>query len=246
MAWDDDKATGDDITADEWNAHVIDQKTPDFKRINVFRSDTTFDTINLDSVFVEVIGGGGGSGGVAGGTGETRLSGGGGGGGYAADEVDVSTLDSVSVTVGQGGSGGAAGDNDGAAGGDSSFGGFVSAEGGGFGPAGSDNLSLGQVVGGGGGNGTAGAIQISGGDPEFAFRSTTISGITSLSSGGATVYASNNRKNRLDINDNPTQIGFSILDDEIGHGAHGSGVVDSSTDIPGNEGANGAVIVYYS
>jgi len=246
MAWDDVKATGNEITADEWNNHVTDQKTPDFDTIEVYRSDTTLDTTNLDNVFVEVIGGGGGSGGVAGGTGETRLSGGGGGGGYAADSVDVSTLNSVSITVGSGGAGGASGNNDGSAGGNSSFGGFVSAEGGGFGPAASGDLSLGQVVGGEGGDGTAGAIQISGGDPEFAFRSTTITGITSLSSGGATVYASNNRKNRLDVNDNPTQIGFSILDDEIGHGAHGSGVVDTTADIFGNEGADGAVIVYYS
>jgi hypothetical protein len=81
-------------------------------------------------VRVTVVGGGGGGGGLDGNSNNQELfSGSGGGGGTAISMIDVSSVSSVSVTVGAGGAGGATA-NDGATGGTSSFGSYLSATGG--------------------------------------------------------------------------------------------------------------------
>jgi hypothetical protein len=99
------------------------------------------------AIYAEVVGGGGGGGGVDGqGSGTTGIAGAGAGGGYSA--VLVTDLNqSFKYTVGSGGSGGAAGDNVGSAGGTSFFYGGESG-----------NTVLAQATGGGGGTGATAAV----------------------------------------------------------------------------------------
>lgn len=140
--------------------------------VQIFSADGTW-TKPADVLIVDlhVVGGGGGGGsGRRGSTTTTRGGGGGGGGaGVSWGTLDVSNLAStVAVTVGAGGTGGAAvtaddtDGNAGAAGGNSSFGSYVSAQGGGAGGGGTTaggtsgaNASNGFASGGAGGPGSA-------------------------------------------------------------------------------------------
>lgn len=91
---------------------------------------------------VTVIGGGGG------GAFDASRPGGGGGGGVAIGLVDLSEVNSVTVTVGAGGTGGQTGQSLGAGGGSSSFGSFLSATGGTGGDKSGNAAASGQGVGG--------------------------------------------------------------------------------------------------
>lgn len=86
------------------------------------------------AIEVRVVGGGGGSGNVYCATSQyTAGSGGGGAGGISMELINVTAVNSVAVTVGAGGAGGAASNsvaNAGATGGTSSFGAYLSATGG--------------------------------------------------------------------------------------------------------------------
>lgn len=111
--------------------------------------------VNASStVFVECWGGGGGGGGSLGGG--THRAGGGGGGAYLSRTFKASDLTStVSVTIGVGGTGGAAGGaNNGIAGGNTTFGSYLTAYGGGGG--GYANGAGNEGSGGGGGGATGG------------------------------------------------------------------------------------------
>lgn len=121
--------------------------------VEVFTSSGTF-TVPSDVSAVKVIVVGGGAGGHFSG-GATIPVAGGGAGGAAIEYITSSLGSSVSVTVGAGGTGGTSGDNDGTAGGTSSFGAFCSASGGG--------VASGSA-GGAGGIGSGGDINIRGGD----------------------------------------------------------------------------------
>lgn len=114
----------------------------------------------FNGILVWCVGGGGGGGGTAT---ASRVGGGGGGGGGAFRNLsasDLSATSSVNITVGAAGTGGAAGNNDGVAGGTSSFGTFITCTGGGGGNDGGSGSSGGAGgVGSGGnvnGNGRAG------------------------------------------------------------------------------------------
>lgn len=41
MAWDDDKATNDELTSDEWDAHVTDQKNRGYNSLSSVTADHT-------------------------------------------------------------------------------------------------------------------------------------------------------------------------------------------------------------
>lgn len=134
-------------------------------RINVFNNSGTWTKqSDVGSIIVHVIGGGGGGG--------SNVGGGGGAGGYSMKFISAASLSaSEPVTVGSGGSGGAGGTaNDGASGGGSSFGAYLSATGGGGGaqsggPGGLPGVGSGgdiNLSGGGGGTGQVSGTYISG------------------------------------------------------------------------------------
>lgn len=138
----------------------------------VVQTSTTFPvpgtytpTPNMQYCIVELVGGGGGGGGVASTDANTAAAAaGGGGGGYArrlltAAQIGVSQV----ATIGVGGTGGAAGNNNGIAGGTTSLGALLSATGGsgGNGTAGATVTSS-TAAGVGGGVGSSGDINLQG------------------------------------------------------------------------------------
>lgn len=130
-----------------------------FSQRVVFTSNGTFSKgsyTGIRAVKVMCVGGGGGSGGCATtAAAQGATSGGGGGGCYAEKWILAGALaSSVTVTVGNGGSAGAAGANAGGNGGDSSFG-TACIGGGGAGSGGA--TASGSTTGAGGGTTTAGA-----------------------------------------------------------------------------------------
>lgn len=130
-------------------------------------------------VIIQMWGGGGGAGGVD--TSASARSGAGGGGAFLEIRKKLSDLSSTeSVTVGSGGTGGAAGVNNGTAGGSSSFGSHGTAYGGGFGSANSGSVQGAGGGGGGifsvGGNGTIGSNGGAGGNPAGSSAQTSNSG----------------------------------------------------------------------
>ncbi len=124
--------------------------------------------------------GAGGSGGRAG---SGDGGGGGGGGAYLSRLVPIASLGSTeSVTVGAGGPAATSDDANGTAGGNSSFGSWVTAYGGG---AGNGNTSTSGGGGGGGGQGSAGSAgSQSGGSGVGGAGGTTLTGQTSTAFGG--------------------------------------------------------------
>ncbi|KAA3645344.1 MAG: hypothetical protein DWQ07_12820 [Chloroflexi bacterium] len=130
------------------------------KAVQVFTAGGTWNKpANLHSVIVEVVGGGGGGGGC--GTtaaGEHKGGTGGAGGGYSRKFIAAASLGATeTVTVGAGGAGGV-GANNGAAGGNSSFGAHCSANGGGFGQTGGTYTTAAMLGGRDGGTATGGDI----------------------------------------------------------------------------------------
>ena len=120
-------------------------------------SDTFIVPHNVNRLWVTIIGGGGG--GAAGGS---TLVGGGGGGGagetYYRKLINVTPLENISVTIGNGGIGGQSIGNNGSNGTSSSFGAYLTAL---YGKKG--NIGVGVGVGGNGGNGGGGTLGGNGG-----------------------------------------------------------------------------------
>lgn len=159
-----DLATGD-IEANQIVEVVYNSTGPVFEMIsqvalatastdvqNFVADGTWTKPTNAKAVKVIAIGGGGGGGGV--GTGGNNFAGGGGGGAGIEAMFDAADLGSTeSITVGASGAGGTAGSNPGAAGGNSSFGSWLTAYGGGGGAGAASGTNGG---GGGGGSTSAG------------------------------------------------------------------------------------------
>ena len=215
-------------------ANLTNANIGGFDSVEVFEADGTFDASNVDTVFVECVGGGGGGASVDGNQDSYEVGGGGGGGGYAADFVDVSGTSSVSVTVGDGGAGATSGNTAGDDGGNTSFGSSVVANGGQGGP----KATIDSLGGGGGGFGGVGAITIDGEVGEGSFTSSTVPTIGKTSAGGDSYYGYGGKSYRFDI---------PVLNGEggSGYGGGGAGAITDSAEQDGGPGTSGIVIVYY-
>ncbi len=127
-----------------------------------------------------VIGGGGGAGGSA----SAKSGGGGGAGGYAEGWIDVTPGQTITITVGIGGSGGTAG-NFGVSGGLSSIGSYMSASGGAYGDAGGGGTGAGGF----GGTGTGGSVNSVGSDGSDG----TTTGAVGAGAGGGSALGGSTR-----------------------------------------------------
>lgn len=191
-----------------------------FNNLQVFGADGTFDASNVSLAYVEVVGGGGSGGVEQDGEFTTPVGAGGGAGGYAAGYVDVSAVNSVSVTVGSGGDAvgtSVGGSNNGLS---SSFGSYLSATGGSGGGTGEFS------VGGTGGSGTGGSLNLNGG------RGDGQAGESSYgpASGGGSVYSAGEGG-----------VYSSNASNAEGFGGGGAGGGDGRA----GAGSGGAVIVRY-
>lgn len=199
----------------------------------------------LRAIRVKLVGGGGGGGGAATtGANQNAIGGSGGGGQYSERFILASDLDaSVTVTVGAGGTGGAAGANNGTAGGDSQFGLTKSyettAQGGGLG-SGHAATGVGSFGALGGGGGTTGigefTIPGSASTPSRAWLGS--SAITVNQQGGGSIWSAPAR----------AQLSATGTDGSqgTGPGAGGSGghnTQNQATARAGANGTNGQIIV---
>jgi hypothetical protein len=146
-------------------------------------SGTYTPTTSMKYCIVEVIGGGGAGGSVDGVAGNSAAAGGGGAGGYSRKVLSAATIGtSQTVTIGAGGTPGAAGNHPGGNGGSSSLGALISATGG---SGGSGNASsLGSAsVGGLGGAGSSGDFNANG-SPGGAGNSIFFAGVAAITTSG--------------------------------------------------------------
>src|SRR5690606_38847623 len=199
-----------------------------------FTSSDTFVKANypgLRAVKVKVQGGGGAGGGRQ--QGATSVGAGGGGGGYGEKFILAENLaSSVSITVGQGGSGRAA--NSGLGGSASSFGNHITANGGG---GGEWTTSGNTSASGGSGGSVSGADFYVPGQAGQQGRMYDVSGhhIYFPGSGGGSFLG----LGALSAAPNQTGVGRP----GTGWGAGGSGIAGTAADSPGGDGQPGIVIV---
>ena len=213
-------------------AFTLPQLTPGFSRRRYFASSTVW-TIPFGVQLLSIRGlwAGGGGGGGAGGTGS--IGSGGGGGGYAEGVFAVSPGTQVTLTVGAGGGGGTPG-NDGAAGGNTSFGAALTASGGGAGRAGASGIATSAGAGGSafiGGSVTGRTRQGGSGATGFQAGSSYVSGV-----GGDTHECGTSGPTTS--NSTTPQTGAT----GIGSGQGGGGGVAGGN---GGNGAAGLIIVEY-
>jgi hypothetical protein len=226
------------LDASDVNSFLVNNG--ELRQILYFTSSGTFTKATypwLNAIRVRVQGAGGGSGGCsATGSGAVSNSASGGGGAYAESFItDIAGLStSVTVTVGAGGAGGAAGANIGSTGGTSSFGALVSANGG-FGGEGSGAFANAVFNGAGGGVTATGSLIIRGGNSSFS------EGIPTLVRIGApgSSFLGNSRQ---------AVVSFGAYASENGHlygsGALGAGnTQNQGVNRAGAAGGNGIVIV---
>ena len=202
-----------------------------------FRNLVTFTTAGVTSwtvpeelrngrkCYVKVIGGG-----ASGGVGSTTTSGitcggGGGGGGVAEGLVDLTGINSVSITVGAGGAHVSVSSANGKNGGSSSFGAYMSASGG---------YSGGQPSGGLAGVGVGGTINTSLGPGSPGSIASAASGAGNGGSGGGPGGAGTFRD---------TANGKAVS--AVGPGGGGAGLCPNSSTGQSGAGADGAVYIYW-
>lgn len=191
------------------------------KSMQVFTSDGTWTKpsgIRTVKVFVTAGGGGGGA------TNTDDMANGGGAGGTAIEIIDVTSISSVSVTVGSGGAGAPDGSpNSSLRGGTSSFGSYCSATGG-------DRSGPGWGIGGDGGTATGGDINISGSDGIGGLIDNTGSH-QAAGTGGASYWGQGGKGSSRGTNAGTAGSAY---------GSGGGGQADSSTS---EAGAGGIVVV---
>lgn len=199
-------------------------------------SGTYTPTPGTKKIRVTIIGGGGG-----GGSGQTNSAGyvsagsGGGAGGVARKTIDVTSVSSVSVTIGSGGNPGVFSSNQPGDGGATSFGSYMTASGGGRGSnCGSVAFGVTQLVAnGGGGAGSGGDINTIGGSggPAIILGQgyTSGGGGNSIVAGGGQPIA--------------TTASVSGIDGSYGSGGSGAYVLASGSEKNGGRGGDGVCIV---
>jgi hypothetical protein len=200
-----------------------------------FTSSGTFTKASypwLRAIRVKVQGAGGGGGGA----GADDSSGGGGGGGAYTEKfiTDIAGLSSSeTITVGSAGSGGAAGNNAGTAGGNSSFGTLLVANGGSGG-----NGSGGVYITNNGGNAsTPGDFTVAGG--AGVGRSITPTGISGNNAGGDSFLGFGAKSRAINTSHAGSDTPAKLYGGGGASGRRGS----SGTDRAGGDGADGIVIV---
>jgi len=197
--------------------------------ILTFTSNGTY-TPSANCVAAQVVivgGGGGGAGSDAPAAGERGLAGAGAGGATVIKVYGrTALLPSVAVTVGAGGTGGAAGTNNGNAGGATTFLGLT-ANGGGGGQsvAPASGVTVNGAV---GGTGAGGDLNIRGGGTPFSLYS---GGGFAIPRGGNTLYATD------------SQIGFGAAAVQFGGGGPGGWRDFGNPAVAGNNGAAGIVYI---
>jgi hypothetical protein len=209
---------------------------PEVTTFTVYGSGTYTKPTGLRALIVEVVGGGGGGGGVDGQAAAWGAGAGGGAGGYCKDYIDEADIGATeTMTVGAGGTGGAAGPNNGAAGSTSSFGSHCQATGG---SGGAGNIATATTfisVGSSGGVGSGGDINAKGGQGRGA-----------IGIGFGTVYSGKGGMSFFG------EGGSSVIGDSNGedavagsYGAGGSGACADSiaTNYSGGDGAAGVIVV---
>ncbi|HCS6452199.1 TPA: phage tail protein [Escherichia coli] len=199
-------------------------------------SGTYTPTPGTKKIRVTIIGGGGG-----GGSGQTNSAGyvsagsGGGAGGVARKTIDVTSVSSVSVTIGSGGNPGVFSSNQPGDGGTTSFGSYMTAGGGGRGNnCGSVAFGVTQLIAnGGGGVGSGGDINTIGGSggPAIILGQgyTSGGGGNSIVAGGGQPIA--------------TTSSMSGIDGSYGSGGSGAYILASGSEKNGGRGGDGVCIV---
>lgn len=211
-------------------------------------SGTYTPTTGMRYCKVEVFGAGGSGGGSTSSVaGHLAVSSGGGAGGYARDfyyQTDIGT--SQTITIGAGGAAPTAGNNNGNAGGTTSFGSLLSATGG-SGGVNSGDTTVGAVPSGGaGGVGTGGDLQLTGsaGGSGFAITTTSLSTSNAILLSGQGAY----------LGYGSGAIGRSLLSGSSGsagnsagnYGGGGSGACSTGVGggtLAGGAGASGFVLI---
>lgn len=185
----------------------------------------------VTKLFLDVIGAGGGGGSTD--PADNRIGGCGGAGGRSRGVVTVTPGQTITVTVGAGGDGAAAGGNDGSPGGTSSFGAYMSATGGkpGYGTKTSltdgSNTSLYTVS----GIGSGGAINEGLGDGSRGWAAT--GGTVDIQTYGGTGGGPGGRSGWVDAPSGR------------GPGGGGASVGGNNISSVGGDGADGAVIIHW-
>ena len=211
------------------DAQVVAANSGGLKSIQVFDASGTWTKPSgIDQVLVHVVGGGGAGGSSLGGA-SVASAGGGGAGGFSQKLIDVTGIASETVTVGAGGTPGAAGNNAGGNGGDTTFGAHCTG-GGGLGGGGSPSSAYSGNQGGDGGLGSGGDINSSGGPGQ---QGGTRNGNATAGMGGNSFFGGGARSK-----------GTGDGLDGVSAGGGGAGAVSTTVSYQGGAGAAGIVIVY--
>lgn len=201
------------------------------KSMQVFTASGTWTRpTGIRKVLVEVVGGGGGGGSTQ--ATADQFGAGGGGGGFAMKLLDVSAIATSTITIGALGAGGAAGSNNGVAGGNSSWADGTNTLTGNGGAGGA--FAAGGALGGAGGTGTGGDVNIAGGVGGPG-QSPTAANAVGPNNGGTSQRSAGTAANSLN------QVGLVAT----GFGGGGSGASNAgATARAGGNGSAGIIIVY--
>lgn len=214
------------------------------KNRQVFTANGTWNKpAGINRVRVLVVGGGGGGGGVDGqGSGTDCAASGGSAGGYCEKLIDVTSIASSTITVGAGGVGGAAGNNNGAPGGDSVWSDGINtltANGGGDGKGRAGSTTPSWVLSSAGGLASGGDFNARGGmggpGGDAQPQNTAKSG-----RGGASYIGAGARETLA----NSGSVGGADADANTGAGGSGASTENVTANAAGGDGADGIVIVY--